>query len=384
VTAWSGAADTGRDPASLPDAPPPQLLDAPTHDGNDGNGRADPVLVRDMVVRRGLGEAGVGENGPAARDPDARPAMSLDRASALAGALYDTVSRVVLGTPGAVTVTVVAAVSCGHLLIEDVPGTGKTVLGRTLASALGAELSRIQGHTDLLPSDVTGVSVYAPDRGDWRFHPGPVFAHVVLLDELNRTPPRTQSALLEAMGEEQVTVDGTRWPLPSPHLVIATQNPVGQLGTFPLVESQLDRFALSTPLGYPDDATEFRLAMGEGGRPELSRVHAVCGTAEWAALVDACARVRVSPPVAQYAVRLTRATRDSSAVRLGASPRASITLVRSAQAHALLEGREFVAPIDVQAMAVPGLAHRLVGDGTLDERAAVVRDVLRSVPAPRP
>ncbi len=309
--------------------------------------------------------------------------MDLDGAAALARSLYEAVGRVILGAPDAVSVAVCAAVSGGHLLIEDVPGTGKTVLARTLAAALGAELSRIQGHTDLLPTDVTGVSVYSPDRGDWRFRPGPVFAHVVLLDELNRTPPRTQSALLEAMAEEQVTVDGASWPLPRPHLVIATQNP-GQLGTYPLVESQLDRFALSTQLGYPGAETELELALGEGGRDALAKLRPVCSTAEWGQLVDACATVHVAAEVAAYAVRLARATRGATAVRLGASPRASITLVRSAQAHALLDGRSYVIPDDVQAVAVAGLAHRLVVDALAEERATVVRDVLASVAVPRP
>lgn len=321
---------------------------------------------------------------PTTTDAGAGDPMDLATATRLARALHDAVGRVLLGSPSAVTVAVVAAVSGGHLLIEDVPGTGKTVLGRTLAVALGAELSRIQGHTDLLPTDVTGVSVYSPASGEWVFHPGPVFAHVVLLDELNRTPPRTQSALLEAMAEEQVTVDGDRWPLPRPHLVIATQNPVGHLGTFPLVESQLDRFAVATAIGYPDHATELRLARGEGGREALDLLSPICTTTDWSRLVAACARVPVAPAVSDYAVTLARATRQLAPVRLGASPRASITLVRSAQAHAMLEGREYVSPSDVQAMAVPGLAHRLVADGGPELRTAAVMEVVRTVPAPRP
>jgi MoxR-like ATPase len=326
----------------------------------------------------------IGRSAPDVRDDLPGAPLELADAAKLAHALHDTVGRVVLGAPRSVTVAVVAAVSGGHLLIEDVPGTGKTVLGRTLATALGAEMSRIQGHTDLLPTDVTGVSVYAPDSGEWRFHAGPVFAHVVLLDELNRTPPRTQSALLEAMAEEQVTVDGCRWPLPRPHLVIATQNPAEQLGTFPLVESQLDRFALATPLGYPDARTELRLALGEGGQGQLERLAPICTVEDWSRVVDACGRVHVQPAVAAYAVQLARATREPPSVRLGASPRASITLVRSAQAHALLDGRAYATPEDVQAVAVAALAHRLVADGGPDERAAIVEEVVRTTAAPRP
>jgi MoxR-like ATPase len=302
----------------------------------------------------------------------------------LARALHANLGRVVLGTPAAVTVAVVAALSGGHLLIEDVPGVGKTVLARTLAVSLGAELSRVQGHPDLLPTDVTGVSVYNQDTRSWEFRAGPVFAHIVLLDELNRTPPRTQSALLEAMEEQQVTVDGESWPLPSPHLVLATQNPIGQLGTFPLVESQLDRFALSTPLGYPDAATETQLALRTGGRAALADLQAVCSVDTWSRAIGATRAIHVATPVAQYAVELCRATRQAGPVRLGASPRASITLVRSAQAHALLYGRDYVSPVDVQAMAVASLAHRLVTDGDSQAGAAVVTEVLRTTPAPRP
>jgi MoxR-like ATPase len=309
---------------------------------------------------------------------DLGPVVELSRA------LHANLQQVVLGTPGAVTVTVVAALSGGHLLLEDVPGVGKTVLARTLAASLGATLSRVQGHPDLLPSDVTGVSVYSPDSGAWEFRPGPVFAHIVLLDELNRTPPRTQSALLESMEEQQVTVDGDSWALPRPHLVLATQNPVGQLGTFPLVESQLDRFALSTPLGYPDAETETRLALRQGGREALAGVQPICKVDDWARAIAISRTVAVAPPVAQYAVALARSTRQAPGVRLGASPRASITLVRSAQAHALLFGRQYVSPIDIQAMAVPTLAHRLVVDGDLRAATATVVEAVRTTPAPRP
>ncbi|HUZ08944.1 MAG TPA: AAA family ATPase [Acidimicrobiales bacterium] len=301
----------------------------------------------------------------------------------LARALHANLQQVVLGAPEAVTVAVVAALSGGHLLLEDVPGVGKTVLARTLAHSLGAQLSRVQGHPDLLPTDVTGVSIYSQETTAWEFRPGPVFAHIVLVDELNRTPPRTQSALLEAMEEQQVTVDGDTWPLPRPHLVLATQNPIGQLGTYPLVESQLDRFAVSTPLGYPDATTEALLTLRRGGRQALAGLRPVCAVEHWAQAIEATGRVHVAAPIAQYAVAIGRATRQAPSVRLGASPRASISLVRSAQAHALLYGRDYVSPVDLQAVAVASLGHRLVTDGTTTG-AAVVSEVMRSIPVPRP
>ena len=302
---------------------------------------------------------------------------------ALARALHANLRQVLLGAPVAVTTAVVAALSGGHLLIEDVPGVGKTLLARALALSLGARLARVQGHPDLLPTDVTGVSVYLQDAGTWEFRPGPVFAHVVLVDELNRTPPRTQSALLEAMEEQQVSVDGESWPLPRPHMVLATQNPLGQLGTHPLVESQLDRFALSTAIGYPDEEAEAQLVLHHGGREALPELRPVCAVEDWARAIAVSRQVHVAPEVAAYAVAITRATRTGAGVRLGASPRASIALVRSAQAHALLYGRPYVSPVDVQAMAVPCLAHRLVTDGVAGG-AAVVAGLVRSLPAPRP
>ena len=268
-------------------------------------------------------------------------------------------------------------------MLEDVPGVGKTVLARTISVSLGADLSRVQGHPDLLPTDVTGVSVYSQETGSWEFRRGPVFSHVVLVDELNRTPPRTQSALLEAMEEQQVSSDGTSWPLPRPHLVIATQNPVGQLGTYPLVESQLDRFSLSTPLGYPTADLETQLALRHGGREALDALLAICTVERWSEVIDTTRNIYVHPSVAEYAVEITRRTRGAPGVRLGASPRASISLVRSAQAHALLYGRNFVSPVDIQAMSFPGLSHRLLTDSGRSSRS-VVAEVVNSVPAPRP
>jgi MoxR-like ATPase len=308
----------------------------------------------------------------------------IDGAVALGRALVANLSQVLLGTPGALTAAAIAALSGGHLLIEDVPGVGKTVLARALALSLGTDLSRVQGHPDLLPSDVTGVSVFSPDAGTWEFRPGPVFAHVVLVDELNRTPPRTQAALLETMEEQQVSVDGESYPLPHPHLVIATQNPLSQLGTYPLVESQLDRFALATAIGYPDADTEARLVLHHGGKFALTELGPVCTTAGWLDAQRATETVVVTPAVAEYAVTLCRASRSAAGVRLGASPRAAIWLIRSAQAHAILSARSYVTPDDVKAVATACLAHRLMTDEGVERGVAVVRALLSSTPAPRP
>jgi MoxR-like ATPase len=310
------------------------------------------------------------------------PEVSIDEAVITARALHQALSQVLLGTPRAVTIAVVAAMSGNHLLIEDVPGVGKTVLARALAASLGVQLSRVQGHPDLLPSDVTGVTVFSPDTQTWDFRPGPVFGHVVLLDELNRTPPRTQSALLEAMEEQQVSVDGESWPLPRPHLVIGTQNPVGQLGTYPLVESQLDRFGLSTTIGYPDAEVETRLVLHSGGRYALDDLAPVSDPVRWERAIAATASVHVVTAVAEYAVSLVRATRTAGTVRLGASPRAAISLIRSAQAYAVLTGRPYVTPQDVQAVAVACLAHRLVAEGSGADGPGLVARILAEAPVP--
>lgn len=316
-----------------------------------------------------------------------REQVSLDSAATLGQNLLANLGLVLLGAGDALRAVTTAALAGGHLLIEDVPGVGKTVLARALAVSLGAELSRVQGHPDLLPSDVTGVSVFSPGTNTWEFRPGPVFSHVVLVDELNRTPPRTQSALLETMEEQQVTVDGDSWPLPRPHLVVATQNPLSQRGTYPLVESQLDRFAVATRLGYPDASDETRLVLHHGGKFALPELQRICSTSEWAAAQRATESVPVTNAVAAYAVEISRATRTAPGVRLGASPRAAIWLIRCAQAHALLSERTYVLPDDVKAVAASCLAHRLVvdnGDPSTAGATRIIRQLLETRPSPRP
>jgi MoxR-like ATPase len=319
--------------------------------------------------------------------PESELDPAIGAAIAIGQALSENLGHVLLGRQDAIDAAAIAALSGGHLLIEDVPGVGKTVLARALAMSLGAALSRVQGHPDLLPSDVTGVSVFSPDTRVWEFRQGPVFAHVVLFDELNRTPPRTQSALLETMEEHQVTVDGESWMLPSPHMVIATQNPRSQRGTFPLVESQLDRFAIATPIGYPDPGHEIQMALHEGGTFALANLPPVCSPEQWLRAQRATESVLVSSAVAEYAVELCRASRTAPGVRLGASPRAAIWLLKAAQARAVLSSRCYVVPADVKEVAVNCLGHRILmdeGEESIGAGRHVIHALLETTPSPRP
>ena len=292
--------------------------------------------------------------------------------------LHEEVAHAVVGGEGALRLLTVALLAEGHALLEDVPGVGKTLLARAFARALGLDFGRVQGTPDLLPSDVTGSSVLAD--GTFRFIPGPIFTNVLLVDEINRATPRTQSALLEAMQERQVSVDGETRTIPAPFLVLATQNPVELEGTFALPEAQLDRFLVRVVLGYPDEADERSIARRYRTADEpLEAVRPVLDPAALPTLRDATRAVTVSEEVEAYLVRIVRATRDHADLQLGASPRASVALYRAAQALALLEGRDFVLPDDVSALAGPVLTHRLIVDVDRELRGATAGDVIGEV-----
>ncbi|QRY40360.1 MoxR family ATPase [Microbacterium hominis] len=308
-----------------------------------------------------------------------------------AEAVETSVTRVIDGKPDAVRAALVCLLAEGHLLIEDVPGVGKTMLARALASSIDASVRRIQFTPDLLPGDVTGVSVYNPVDREFEFKPGAIFAQIVIADEINRASPKTQSALLEAMEERQVTVDGTSHRLADPFLVVATQNPLEMEGTYALPEAQRDRFMMRISMGYPDAASEALMLRQRETVNPLDAVAPVLGAADVRALIAWARGVHVSPAVEEYTVGLARATREHPDLRLGASPRATLQLVRAAKVRAALDGREFVIPDDVAALVEPVFAHRLIaargtasarGRSSADTIAAVLRAIVGSVRVP--
>jgi MoxR-like ATPase len=270
------------------------------------------------------------------------------------------VNAVLLGKPAEVRLAFACLIAGGHLLLEDLPGMGKTTLAHALAITLGLRFQRVQFTSDLLPSDIIGVSVYEREQGRFTFHPGPVFAELVLADEINRATPKTQSALLEAMAEQQVTVDGTSHPLPQPFFVIATQNPVDLIGTFPLPDSQLDRFLVRISLGYPDARAERQMLTEPDRRDQLRSLRPVLDAASVLALRAEATAVTASPALIAYVQNLLTASRQQPRVRVGLSPRAGLALLAGARALALVGGRHYVLPEDVQAVFVAVAAHRLV------------------------
>jgi MoxR-like ATPase len=303
-----------------------------------------------------------------------------------AGRIAGAVNGFIQGKSEVVGLALVCLLAEGHLLLEDVPGVGKTSLARSLAGALGTPWQRIQFTPDLLPGDVTGVSVFHQDETSFVFHPGPVFANVVLADEINRASPRTQSALLEVMEEQQVTVDGRPYRVPRPFLVIATQNPIEMDGTYPLPEAQLDRFLVKSNVGYPDHEAEVRVLVGEHSGARVDDVQHVSAPAEVEQLVRAARTVHVAPAIFDYVVRLVSHTRQMPQLRLGASPRGALGLVRTSRVYAALRGRTYVVPGDVQALAEPVLGHRIILSPSFEASggrvADAVAEAIGSVPAP--
>lgn len=303
--------------------------------------------------------------------------------------LQAAIECVIKGKPEAVRLAIVTLIAGGHLLVEDVPGVGKTTLAQSLALALDCTFQRIQFTSDLLPSDVIGLSVYNQQRSVFEWKPGPVFANVVLADEINRTTPKTQSALLEAMGEGQVTVEGTTHPLPSPFIVIATQNPIEHHGTYPLPESQLDRFMLRLRIGYPGSDDEKQILRDRERAEPLDAVRAVMSDEDIRDLQRSVSEVSVDDALVDYLMRIIAATRDSEMLDLGVSPRGTLALFRAAQALALTEARSYCVPDDIKRLVLPVFAHRLVVSSRFssslrrsEEAEAVLREIMKTVSVP--
>lgn len=306
-----------------------------------------------------------------------------------AAAIEESLRAIIRGNDEVVRLALVAVLARGHLLIEGVPGVGKTTLAHALARALDCHFQRVQFTSDMLPSDVLGISIYSAEEQQFEFKAGPVFTNILLADEVNRTTPKTQSALLEAMSEGQVTIDGHSHPLPQPFLVVATQNPLEHHGTYPLPESQLDRFLLRVRMGYPQMASEREILRSEAGAARLDRVKPVASGADVIAMQDEVTGVKVDDSLVDYALEIVRKTRESEALSLGVSPRGALMLYRAAQAMAYLDGRSYCTPSDFKSLAISAFSHRVVVNVRYtsslkksEQAETILGHILDSVPVP--
>jgi len=311
-----------------------------------------------------------------------------DKISTRIEALQKNIGRVIKGKPEAISLAIITLLARGHLLIEDAPGVGKTILAQGLAKSIHSSFQRIQFTSDLLPSDILGVPVYNPQNGTFEFKPGPIFTNIVLIDEINRTSPKTQSSLLEAMNEFQVSVDGHTYPLPQPFMVVATQNPLEYHGTYPLPESQLDRFMMRTHMGYPPLAEEKEILNHTRIEEEVKELQPVMSGQEVIELQQKVDEIEVRDEILNYVMAIVTATRNSDQLRLGVSPRGGLFLLRAAKSKALLEGRYYCIPDDVKSLALPILTHRVIPasgyeiNGYREEIETLLMEILEHIPVP--